>query len=196
MFITVSGRLPPGKVVPRQKAPWWLSSGKVPPRKVTLFQQFLLRQIPQMITSSMIAHKESCSWGNLSNLRTIGPEENCSPPVQLLPKKIFFEENSQTVATMNACFRTILHEENSLEGNCPHPIQSSKIIPNNEYSELTGVHYVLLRVERFELTARDSWFTSQLWSFKFEIWKFEFHLKVFRLNNIRHSSFYIFFLVY
>ena len=107
------------------------------------YQQFSFRQIPRMIAPWMIAHKESCSRGNLSHPRNIASEENCFPPVQLLPKKITLEKNSRTIATMDACSPTIL-QENSLEGNFPHPIQSSKIIPSNEYYELTEVHYLCI----------------------------------------------------
>ena len=138
---------------PKTISPLMIVLRKIVPEESYPYQQFSLRQIPRMIAPWMIAHKESCSRGNLSQPRTIASEKNCFPPVQLLPKKITLEKNSRTISTIDACFRTILPEENSLEGNFPHPIQSSKIIPSNEYYELTGVHYVLLRVLRFRINS-------------------------------------------
>ena len=77
---------------------------------------------------------------------------------------------------MDACFRTILPEKNSLERNCPHPIHSSKIIPNNEYYELTGVDYVLLRVLKFRINS--SWFMIHESNLKFQIWNMKIEILV------------------
>ena len=173
MFITVSGSLPPGEVVPRQ-LPLDDRPRKIVPEESYPYQQFSPRQIPRMITPWMIAHKESCSRGNLSHPRTIASEENCFPPVQLLPKKMTLEKNSRTIATMDACFRTILLKENSLEDNFPYSTQSSKIIPSNEYYELTEVHYILLRVLRFRINS--SWFMIHESTLKFQIWNMKIQI--------------------
>ena len=117
--------------------------------KIVPEESYPQQQFPRMVAHWMIAHKDSCSRGYLSHPRTVASEENRFPPVQSLSKKISFEKNSRTIATMDAYFRTILLEENSLEGNCLQRIQSLKIIPSNEYYELTRVQHVLLRGLRF-----------------------------------------------
>ena len=91
-------------------------------RKIVPKESYPPQQFPRMNAHWMIAHKDSCPGGNLSHPRTITSEKNCFPPVQSLPKKITFEKKSRTIATMDAYFRTILPEENSLEGNCPQQL--------------------------------------------------------------------------
>ena len=174
MFITVSGSLPPGEVVPRQLAPRWSSPENCPQGKLPL---------PTILPSTNTPNDyplDDCSQRKLLPRKFVPPrtsasEENCFPPVQLLPKKITLEKNTRTIATMDACFWTILIKENSLEDNFPHPTQSSKIIPSSKYQELTEVHYVLLRVLRFRISS--SWFMMIHESaLKFQIWNMKIQI--------------------